>query len=528
MRFLFFITGALCSLLGMGQVNNTLLMPENIVVVKKNPVKLFSMDNNFILEGQSLTVNGKLTNAQIDTSYDNLILFTKFKNSNGFKEIVAYNLSSDSVIWRHRTLSQNCKIMDDKIALIHSVSSTNNNKIFLIDRMTGKPGIFTEDADVYSSSNLNLLFIFPRNEYGKELQIFNSENGLFLNKIKLPSHYFFSSYAVDDSCFYININGIHALNSEYKEIWHADLSSMELDVKSVILSSIFSIGIGVLTGIVPIYSAPNYLANLTSNILFHNNSLFITDKENIYSFNKKSGKENWRQKLPIKTGFTHLITVNDSVTAMLNTGLCFKNGQMQSYGSPYYLLFSSKNGSVVYSQTFEAHEYVSDIRWIGDTALILFNNGICRIKGVNVFDDQAFQPNDTLGIMQNMLHDSTNRIYISDSEKFKWRPSSSYSRSRKDVQIISTKGLVILSNDTHLPGIIQFYRIGRLLFENNSSQFFETLMHYRNEHSFRYGILKLDKLNGTTINFVPDNPYLSNKEKLYIFKQDSVETYVLD
>ncbi|MBN1790585.1 MAG: hypothetical protein JW830_08825 [Bacteroidales bacterium] len=503
-------------------------MPENIVVVKKNPVKLFSMDNNFFLEGQSLTVNGKLTNAQIDTSYDNLILFTKFKNSNGFKEVISYNLSSDSVIWRHRTLSQNCKIMDDKIALIHSVSSTNNNKIFLIDRKTGKPGIFTEDADVYSSSNQNVLFIFPRNGYGKELQIFNSENGLFLTRIKLPSDYFFSSYAVDDSCLYLNINGIHALNSDYEILWHADLRAMELDVKSVILSSIFSIGIGVLTGFVPIYSAPNYLANLTSNILFHNNNLFITDKENIYSFNKKSGKENWRQKLPTKTGFTHLITVNDSITAVINTGLCFKNGRMQSYGSPFYILFSNRSGNIKYSHTFITHDYVSDYEWNGDTALVVFNNGICRMNNDSIFDDQIFQTDDSLGIMQYMLQDSLNRIYISDPEKLRWHPSYTYSRSSKDVQIISTKGLIILSNDTNIPRIVQFYRIGRLLFENNSSQFFETLMHDGNKNSFRYGILKLEKLNGTIISFIPDNPYLSDKERLYILKQDSVEMYVLE
>ncbi len=526
MKYRFILFGLLHTILSYTQVNNSLLKPENLLEVTKSSGRFLIGKVIEPFEGFKYSFNTKITNVQIDTAYHNLLVFGKFKNASGFKEVISYNINSDSITWRYRTLSQNCAFLKNNIALIYQEAVAGENKIFLLDRLTGKPKLFTENADIFLEPDFDLIYIFPRNSISRKMEIIEGKSGFVVNSIKIPSEYAYSSSSVNDSCLYMNINGILALNKNYKKIWDHRLNTMQLDLKSVLISAGVGIGIGLLTGFVPVYNAPaNYSANLNSNLHFQKESLIISDKDSLYSFNKKTGEVFWSQRLPFKTGLSKIIQVNDSITAFFNSGICFKNGGISDYGTPYYSLFSNKKGRILFAQLFKESKLISDIKVSNDTALILFNNGICKIKGNDIIKTKVFESIDILGTIRSFYSKNSKLVYLMDSTQAKWFKPDSLQRSNKDIMLITDKGLVILNNDFALTNFIPIRKAGKLLYENETYQYVEAFKTDNNNQIISRDVVIYNKLNRNSYELLANDPYVIDNENLYIRKEDSY--YVL-
>jgi outer membrane protein assembly factor BamB len=523
------LTGFFCFVSGFGQIPDNTGKTNGLRPVKRDSISFPSSNPNQYLKGFHYIFNGKVLSIQVDTAYDNLIAFLKLKNGKDYNEVIAYNPDSDVNLWKYDTYSQNGQLVKNHLALKQFDAGTNNDRVRFLDRKSGELKYFIEDADIFQDPENDLLFAFPKYRSSKQVEIIKEKSGLVLNTLKLTSSFYFSSDVFHDSCIYLNINGIHVLDKNYKTVWEADLKTMQMDVVAFIVSAGLGIGIGVMTGYAPIPAAINYSANLTSEFHFFQKDVFISDKDRIYSFDKKTGEKNWQQKLPHKTGFSIINDANDSILLFLNTGLCVKNGQLQGYCTPYRALINRRTGSVLFHQKFIQSEYIADVRFSQDSALILFNNRICRINNNDsVYYSKEYIFPESFGKGYSITSDSNSDIYVKDSTGSEWHSLRSQKISDNDEIIVTSKGLMILGQDLKLLKYFPMSLIGRQAFENETSKYFEILRTIREDYSVPGGFVKCDKSDSTIVVYPIDRPYIVDHEKLYMINKKSIDVFKLE
>jgi outer membrane protein assembly factor BamB len=523
------IFGLFCFVSGFGQIPGKAGKDAVMAQVKRDSAAYPSSNPNQYLKGFHYTFNGKVLSIQVDTTYGNLITFLKLKNSKDYNELISYNPDSDRIIWNYHTHSLNGQMVKNHLALKQYDAGTNKDRVLFLDRKSGKMNYYIEDADIFQDPEKDLLFAFPKYRSGKEVEIIKEKSGLVLNTLKLPSSFYFSSSVFNDSCIYLNINGIHVLDKNFKTVWEAEIKTMQMDVVALLVSAGLGIGIGVMTGYAPLIAAVNYSANLTSDFHFFQKDVIISDKDRIYSFDKKTGVKNWQQKLPYKTGFSLINDVNDSTLFFLNTGLCVKNGQLNSYCTPYRALINRKTGSVTDHQKFIQSGYIADIRYGSDSTLILFNNRICWIRNNDTatYGDYTVLP-ELFGQGFRIASDSIEDIYVLDSIASKWLSLRSQKKSDDDILILSSKGLTIVGQNLNLIKYIPLVHIGRLVYENETCRYFEIMSVSRKEYSAPGGFVKYNKSDGTNVVYSIDRQYTVAHEKLYMIGKKNVDVFTLE
>jgi len=188
-------------------------------------------------------------------------------------------------------------------------------------------------------------------------------------------------------------------------------------------------------------------------------------------------------------------------------------------------LFSNKKGTILFAQLFTESKLISDIKVSNDTALILFNNGICKIKGNDIIKTKVFESIDILGTIRSFYSKNSKLVYLMDSTQAKWFKPDSLQRSNKDIMLITDKGLVILNNDFALTNFIPIRKAGMLLYENETYQYVEAFKTDNNNQIISRDVLIYNKLNRNSYELLANDPYVIDSENLYIRKEDSY--YVL-
>ncbi len=529
MKILSILIGLFCFVCGFGQIPYNTGTTDDLIYVYTDTVILPSTNQSLALKGLHYTFNGKVLSMQVDTVYDNLIAFLKIKNGKDYNEIISYNPAFDTINWKYNTFSLNGKLMKNHLAFTQYDAWTSKDRVYFLDRKSGKLKYFIEGADIFQDPANNLLFAFPKFASHHRMEIIYEKSGSILNTIKLPANFYLSSSVLHDSCIYLNINGIRVVDSNKKIIWEAELNTMQLDMASLLISAGFAIGIGVMTGYAPVYSAINYSVNLTSDFYFSQKNVFISDKDRIYSFDKKSGIENWQQKLPYKTGFSLINEVNDSTLSFFNTGLCMKNGRVQSFATPYHALINKNTGSIVKNQKIIQSNYISDVKYKTDSALILFDNRICRINAsdsVNYNIDYIIPESLGKGVILAANNDSD--VYVQDSPGSKWHSLHSRLTKENDIIVVTTGGIIILANDLRFLKFFPVSLIGKLKYENETSQYFEVLKPWREKYVIPGGLVKYNKSDGTSIVFDIGTSNIIDDDKLYLVHKKDIDVLNLE
>jgi hypothetical protein len=528
MKSLSILIGLFYFVFGFGQTHHNTGTSNDIVIVQKDSVTLPSTNQSETLKGLRYTFNGKALSFQVDTVYDNLIAFLKLKNGKDYNDIISYHPASDTINWRYNTHSLDGKLLKNNLVFTQYNAETNKDRDYFLDRKSGKLKYFIEGADVFQDPANDLVFAFPKYTSKHLLEIINEKSGSVLNKIKLPPNFYLSSSALHDSCIYLNINGIHVVDSHYKIVWENELNTMQLDMAYLLISAGFAIGIGVMTGYAPVISAVNYSANLTSDFHFSEKDVFISDKDRIYSFDKKSGIKNWQQKLPYKTGFSLIHEVNDSTLSFINTGLCMRNGQVQGFATPYHALINKNTGSIVKNQKITQSNYVADVKYKTDSALILFDNRICRINASDSVNyNLGYTIPESMGKGVILATNNDSNVFVQDFPGSKWHSLQSRLTKENDIIMVTSEGIIILNNELRFLKFFPISCIGKLKYENENSRYFEVLKPLRDKYVIPGGLVKYNKSDGTSIVFDIGTFNIIDNDKLYLVNKKNIDVFNL-
>jgi hypothetical protein len=512
------------------QVSNTLLRPANEVVIIQDSAKLMASCKTDYLKGLKFTFNGKIKNIQIDTTYENIVAFLKYKNSEGYKEIVSYKYLCDSIIWKYRSLSKNCIFIDDYVILIYRDTYTGNySKLFILNRKTGSPRYVIENITLFPIPEKEIFLSFPLFGLNKQVEIIDMKTFQILGRSEIQGDYFFSHYAIEDSILFLNINGIYAFDRHYKILWQTKLYTMEfsLDISSILPTSIIGLGLGILTGYFPVFLPTNYSTFLNSDFIFNDENIIVSDKYKIFSYNKYDGTEKWSNKLPDKTAYSHIINLRDSLLILFNTALCYRNGRANKFGKPYYASYNINNGQGKKYYTINESDYIVDFIEKSSLTTLLLNNQIIKLRNDEIIAKKVFNLNDTIGDF-NAFYDSTEiKLNFYDIKEHTWCNPESLKETDNELIVISLKGLVIINQDYEISNFIPIDRIGIIRLENQNFRFLETFIERKGHIKFN-GLVKYNKLNHKRIIYKLNNPYLIDKTRLFSIEKNSITIYNLE
>ncbi len=526
MKNLMILLGFLTTFFCNAQPYNALLKLDKQLQVTKLPVSLKSVDSNFTLEGKEFKFNGQVFKIKIAPSLNLFFVFTNFYATEEYKEVFAYNIKKDSVLWGYKTLCQDLKIFGDKAFLSYFEPDNKNNKIFIIDYLTGTPRLVLTNANVFYISKMNLIMNSPYQKKSKNIELMDLKTLRSIYKTDTAGNYFLSFCFTSDSFNYININGILAFDNNFNKIWSANLNCMQKDTISAI-KSIFS---GSLYNYenekLPTYYPYNYSVMLCSRFLPYHDNLIITDKDHIYAFNKLSGEKAWEQNLPFKTGFSVLFRDNDSLVNMLNSGLSIRNGIFDKHITPYYLVFNPDNGSIITSILFEKDESLVGNKLKGDSLFVLLNDRLNLFKYGSILKDKKIDLTNAEGSLTGFYEKDSSKYFIKDStSRYKFKPVA-MSGNPGDIILVSNKGLLFLDETLNIYRFIRLNDIFKLLYESDNIQYFESLNFNKTWFYLgkpKYKIFRYDKAKDQISEFELRDPYYFEKDSLFIVKSNSID-----
>ncbi|MGD2035035.1 MAG: hypothetical protein PVF73_08265 [Bacteroidales bacterium] len=456
-----------------------------------------------------------------------MLVFSRFWNLDGYNEIIYYDPVTDSVYWQCRALCQDGKILEDNVVLQHRERTTSGSTIFfLLDRVSGIPITMKENVSLVFAKNENLALTLPLHGIRKEMEIFNTNTGSTYNRVPIPWQYSYSSYNTFDSMHYINVNGIIALDADFREIWRHELFSTKPDVKGLLTAIRYSIGQnGYFHEYAPISNSPEYTSSLHSNLLFDQESIFVCDKDYIYSLDKNNGSEQWRDPLIRETGISRIFKINDSLLIVLNTACCFRAGKLYSFGNPYYTIYSRNNGQIIESTVFEESENIRDFRIYSDTVWLLLNNGLCMFSSQGIIREKIFKTEDLTGKFLAFYSEKEIPVHIFDSTVGNWNNPQKIIDSITGFGCITDKGFLILDEDLKINHLYPLSNLGILWDKMNGITYYES-MSLDNHFLFSDKIIRFNNIENSNSIFSINTPWILGKNKLFVYEGRSV--YVFD
>lgn len=529
MKIVFTLFGIFYLISVFGQTHKGAGKSADIIQFKKDSVILFSADQHQSIKGVHLSINGKILSAHRDTTNDNLIVFLKLKNGKDYNEVISYNPDSDVINWRYPTYGQQCLLLETNIALFNSQPGKYNERALFLDKKTGEVRYFIENAAIFKDRKTGLLFSFPKYKATQQVEIIREKTGFVHGTVPLPSNYYLSSCVFMDSCLYLNVNGIHVLDKNYKEIWKADIQTMHLDAGALVISAGFGIVFYAFSSYAPMFAAVNYFTNLTSDFQFYQNNVIVSDRDRIYSFDKRTGECIWKQKLPYKTGFSIIQDANDSVLSIFNSGICLENGRLQLYGKPYQAVVNKDNGHLINYHRYSDSDYIAGIQNDSDTLVILFNNRICRVQEDDTLtyaSSMTFP--ESVGEGFSMTAENINEINVLDLGGSGWHSLLSLKSSVNDNIFATSSGIMIVDRNLSLLNYIPSGSIGKLIHENAMSQYFEIPKPISEGHKTSGGFIRHNKSDGSNSSYNIDQPYIIDHEKLYVIRKNGIDVFKLE
>ncbi len=525
LKIILILSGIFCVIIGFGQPYKRAGNAADLIQFKRDSVILFSTDQDHSLKGVHFGIKGKILTAGFDTTTDNLILFLNLKNGKEFNEVISYNPESEAIRWKYPTYGQKFQIMENNLALINPQIGMHEERVIFLDKKTGEVKYFIENADIFPDAKTGLLFSFPKYTSSKQVEIIREKSGLILGTVPLPSNYYLSSFVVKDSCFYLNANGIHVLDKNFKEVWKADIQTIHLDVGAMVISVGFSITLAAFSPYAPVFASINYFTNLTSDFHFYQNNLIVSDRDRIYSFDRRTGECTWQQKLPYKTGFAFMHDANDSVLSFFNSGICTENGRLQLYGKPYHALVNKNNGHLITYQKYMDTDYIADLQYDSDSVIVLFNNRICRVKDddtLTYVSSMIFH--ESIGEGFSMTAENINETYVLDSGGG-WHSLLSLKSSANDNIFATSMGVMLVDRNFRLLKNIPSDSIGKLILDNDTFQYFEIPGTIKEGQEKTGDFIRHNKSNGTNCTFNIDHPYFIDNNKFYVILKNGFQVY---
>jgi len=314
-------------------------------------------DTAKMIKGLEYVFPGDITNVMIDTSDMSALVF--MKQASGTKKqnpytLEYYDLNDQKVRWTKETYSY------DGVILQNNIIVQGYNKIYALSKQTGSIVWQREGSYYFKNDAYNVGF------YGS-LNAINLETGQDSWTHKINNKYGWIQQEFSDSILYAAVDGLHGINIINGKGWDINMPTGK---KDVVKAFVINFGLTILYTFAATFGGGIYGANfvradlyngMSSEMLFNNEQIFFSAKENLICVDAKSGKMVWQTRLPLKkTASTKLIDDGQNII-VVNKGYCFKNGLKIKYGYPYIAKYDKTTGQQIFLNVVGDNNQIEDV-----------------------------------------------------------------------------------------------------------------------------------------------------------------------
>ncbi len=401
-----------------------------------------TIGNNEQISATDFTFPFEVKDIAVDTFEMKALAFARKPGEKPTKTpgiLTYYDLKTQKVIW-----SKHSFCWDPKFFLKDKIIIQGKGKVFAISKNNGE--MLWERPGSY--------FLFNReNKVGftGSLTAFSLETGKDLWHRDLSNKFGWDEIKFIGSTLIVAVDGLHTFNLKTGEGWDYDMKTGKKNEGGALAASI---GLSVLSGLVgggAVIRDAKVWADMTSNLLYSNDFVFFSAKDDFICVEIKTGKEVWRVTLPEKETAKSFLRFDNDHIIMVNIGSCLKEGIEIKYGKPFIAKYEKATGKQTFFSLLDVKSPVKDVYISSNGYYIISDetfshydldgNEKVRLrydgeKAVEKYGQFLFFSDDKDILSDNFIKDAG--IYKS---------LSSYYQNKLLPMAITNRGLIIFSND---------------------------------------------------------------------------------
>lgn len=403
----------------------------------------------------------------VDTAEMKALVFTRVSERKSFKKpgiLIYYDLKKQEVAWSKKSFCWDPKFfLDDKIII------QGNGKVFAISKYNGE--MLWERKGNY----------FLYNEENKvgftgSLTAFSLDTGKDMWQWDLDRKFGWDEIKFIGSKLIVAADGLHLFDLKTGQGWDFKMMTGKTNEGGAIAASV---GLSILSGLVGggvVTVNAKVWSNMTSNILYEDNSVFFSAKDQFVCVDMETGNKVWRVVLPEKESAKVFIHFDGDNIVLVNTGSCLNEGKVIIYGKPYIAKYEKSTGNQIFFNLLNVKSPVKDV-FISE-------------NGYYIISDETFSHYDADGNEKARLRyddDSArekygNFLYFSGDggllsgnyiqDLVNYTPLSNYYQYNLMPMAVTDKGVIIFNDDYKIKNWIMNQQVFYPIIKTNSKKIF--------------------------------------------------------
>ena len=414
----------------------------------------------------------------IDTLEMKALSFARKSGENPVKKpgiITYYDLKTQKVVWSKHSFCWDPKFfIEDKIII------QGRGKVYAISKLNGevlweRPGSYF----LYNKEN--------RIGFTRSLTAFSLENGKDLWHRDLSNKFGWDEMKFIGPTLLVAVDGLHTFNLKTGEGWDYDMKCGKTNEGGALAASI---GLSVLSGLVGggvVNVDAKVWTNMTSNLLYTDDLVFFTAKDEFVCVEIETGKEVWRVTIPEKETAETFIRFDNDQIIVVNIGSCLKEGKEIRYGKPFIAKYEKATGTQIFFSLLDVKSPVKDVFISSNGYYIISDETFSHydsdgnekvrlrydgVEAVEKYGQFLFFTDD-----EDILSDN----YIKDAGSYK--SISSYYQNRLLPMAVTNRGLIIFSNDYKVENWFTAQQIYYPTIEANSNKLYRNYTYLRRNNA---------------------------------------------
>ena len=288
----------------------------------------------------------------VDTLEMKALAFARKSGENPVKKpgiLTYYDLKTQKVVW-----SKNSFCWDPKFFVEDKIIIQGKGKVFAISKLNGD--VLWERAGSYFLYNTENKIGFTGS-----LTAFSLETGKDLWHRDLGNKFGWDDSKFIGSTLIVAVDGLHSFNLKTGEGWDYDMKTGKKNEGGAMAASI---GLSVLSGLVggsSVIVDAKVWSDMTSNLLYNNDFIFFSAKDEFVCVEITTGKEVWRVTLPEKETAKTFLRFDDEHIIVVNIGSCLKEGIEIKYGKPFIAKYEKATGKQTFFSLLDVKSPVKDV-----------------------------------------------------------------------------------------------------------------------------------------------------------------------
>jgi outer membrane protein assembly factor BamB len=323
---------------------------------------LASADSALSVEGIQITLPGKV----LDYAYHHpsrKILVSCAQGARD-REFILYDLAKHEVQW---VIKSNAAIntLQEKVAILDYLGDSRGPRI-----LDAADGHFLREGGLgfWTTSHEDMALILTKDKYACVDLLTGQE--LWQRPGSECDGYRWARTA-DTNWVYVVANGLQAFQVDNGKGWSFETSTSSKAVGKEVAKHAGLAILGALTGTIPTADwDPDLTHNLCSYPVTINGRVYFAARDNVYCFERQTGKVLWQTKLVNEPG-SLLVSDFGPYLAVIGEGWKYRNYNVHKALTPSLILFDLDSGERVAQFATDSSDVVLDFRWTEDAAYFL-------------------------------------------------------------------------------------------------------------------------------------------------------------